>query len=344
MPVLAVAKERAGDLLRALMALELVDETVKITKRGREILIPVVSEPPIPLTQYEARWESGEELRKRALSRNPRERIDARLRAGGIPPSIVPQRWKRLGDVVILRILPEARVHASAIAEIYGSVLGARTVVEDRSGIHGPLRIPDVNVLWGDGTETVHAEGGVRYTLDVARVMLSSGNSEERIGITNRVRPGAVVADLFAGIGYFSLPLAMRSHPETVYACELNPIAFGYLVRNIRLNRATNIVPLLGDCRDVMPRGVADWVLMGHFDARAYLDVAFAALRNKGTIVYHEVCPKEQFPDALTRRLAAATRANWRNVVRMQTRVVKSYAPGIVHAVAEFEVTPQHRM
>ena len=92
------------------------------------------------------------------------------------------------------------------------------------------------------------------------------------------------------------------------------------------------------------PRGVADWVLMGHFDARAYLDVAFAALRNKGTIVYHEVCPKEQFPDGLTRRLAAATRANWRNVVRMQTRIVKSYAPGIVHAVAEFEVTPQHRM
>ena len=344
MPVLAVAREHAEDLLQELMARQLVDETRKITKRGREILIPVVAEPSIPLARHGARWETGERLPSRSRARNPRDRLDERLRAAGIPLAIAPRRWKRLGDVLILRILPEAQAHARALAEIYGSVLGARTVVQDVSGIHGSLRLPDFEVLWGDGTETVYLEGGVRYAFDVARVMLSPGNIEERLGITNRVRPGAVVADLFAGIGYFTLPLAMRAHPAIVYACELNPISFQYLVRNIRLNRATNVVPLLGDCRDVMPRGVADWVIMGHFDAREYLDVAFAALRTKGTIVYHELCPKEQFPDALTRRLAAATRANWRNVTQMHTRIVKSYAPGIVHAVAEFEVSPLHRM
>ena len=344
MPVLAVAREHAEDLLQELMALQLVDETLKITKRGREILIPVVAEPPLPLARYGARWETGERLPSRSPARNPRDRLDERLRARGIPLAIAPRRWKRLGDVVILRILPEAQAHARAMAEIYGSVLGARTVMQDVSGIHGPLRLPDFEVLWGDGTETVYLEGGVRYAFDVARVMLSPGNIEERLGIADRVRPGAVVADLFAGIGYFTLPLAMRSHPEIVYACELNPISFQYLVRNIRLNRATNVVPLLGNCRDVMPRGAADWVVMGHFDAREYLDVAFAALRTKGTIVYHELCPKEQFPDALTHRLAAATRANWRNVTQMHTRIVKSYAPGIVHAVAEFEVSSPHRM
>src|SRR5207302_2430196 len=37
MPVLAVARERAEDLLQELMVLQLVDETRKITKRGREI-------------------------------------------------------------------------------------------------------------------------------------------------------------------------------------------------------------------------------------------------------------------------------------------------------------------
>jgi len=344
MPVLAVARERAEDLLQELMALQLVDETRKITKSGREILIPVVGEPPIPLALHGARWKTDERLPSRSPARNPRDRLDERLRAAGIPLAIAPRRWKRLGDVVILRILPGAQAHARAMAEIYGSVLGARTVVQDISGIHGPLRLPDFEVLWGDGTETVYLEGGVRYAFDVARVMLSPGNIKERLAITNRVRPGAVVADLFAGIGYFTLPLALRSHPEIVYACELNPISFQYLVRNIRLNRATNVVPLLGDCRDVMPRGVADWVIMGHFDAREYLDVAFAVLRTRGTIVYHELCPKEQFPDALARRLAAATRANWRNVTQMHTRIVKSYAPGIVHAVAEFEVSPRHRM
>src|SRR5437870_5592723 len=261
----------------------------------------------------------------------------------GLPVSVAPRRWKRIGDVVVLRLSAEARAHARALAQIYGSVLGARTVVEDRSGIHGPMRTPDVRVLWGDGTDTVHIEAGVRYALDVARVMFSPGNIGERVGIADRVRAGSVVVDLFAGIGYFALPIAVRRHDALVYACELNPVSFDYLVRNIRMNRVSNVVPLFGDCRKVPPRGVADWVLMGHFDAREYLDVAFAALRENGTILYHELCPKEQYPDAMTRRLAAAARANWRDVVTIRTRIVKSFAPGILHAAAELVVRRQAR-
>src|SRR5205807_835526 len=124
MPVLAVAREHAEDLLQELMARQLVDETRKSTKRGREILIPVVAEPSIPLARHGARWETGERLPSRSRSRNPRDRLDERLRAAGIPLAIAPPRWKRLGDVVILRILPEAQAHARALAEIYGSVLG----------------------------------------------------------------------------------------------------------------------------------------------------------------------------------------------------------------------------
>src|SRR5947199_10136797 len=122
--------------------------------------------------------------------------------------------------------------------------------------------------------------------------------------MARRIRPGAVVADLFAGIGYFTLPIAARGRAERIYACELNPTSYAYLVRNMRLNRVTNVVPLLGDCRAVVPRSTADWVIMGHFDAREYLDVAFDALRRQGTIIYHELCPNAQFPDAVISRLA----------------------------------------
>src|SRR5207249_9792047 len=126
-----------------------------------------------------------------------------------------------------------------------GTVLGARTVVQDVSGIHGPLRRPDVRVLWGNGTETVHVEGGIRYALDVARVMFSSGNLAERMGLADRVRPGVVVVDLFAGIGYFSLPIAVRSRAKRVYACELNPGSLRDLVENTRRTRTTNLIPPL---------------------------------------------------------------------------------------------------
>src|SRR5438445_1270949 len=316
---------------------------MKTEKHGEAVLIPVRSAPAFDLGPFRARMEDHQSLPIRVTPRDPRQEIRERLRAAGIPVERAPRRWERIGDILVLRLGPTERREARTIAEIFGTVLGARTVVQDRSGIHGPLRLPDVRVLWGDGTETVHTEGGIRYAMDVARVMFSSGNLAERVGIAERVRPGAVVVDLFAGIGYFSLPIAVRGRAETVYGCELNPVSFRYLVENTRLNRTTNLVPLLGDCRAIAPRGLADWVIMGHFDAREYLDVAFDALRGKGTIVYHELCPKEQYPDAMTQRLAAAARAHWMNVQAIHTRIVKSYAPGIVHSAAEVEVTRQNR-
>jgi len=316
---------------------------MKTEKQSDAVLIPVRSAPSFDLGPFRARMEDHQSLPIRVTHRDPRQEIGERLRAAGIPVERAPRRWERIGDVIILRFPPGELREARRIAEIFGTVLRARTVLQDVSGIHGPLRIPDVRVLWGNGTETIHLEGGVRYALDVGRVMFSSGNLAERIGIADRVRPGSVVVDLFAGIGYFSLPIAVRSRAKTVYACELNPVSFSYLVENTRLNRTTNLVPLLGDCRDVAPPRVADWVIMGHFDAREYLDVAFRTLRGSGTIVYHELCPKEQYPDALARRLAAAARAHWMNVRAIRTRIVKSYAPGIVHSRAEVEVTRQSR-
>lgn len=340
---IAVPRENAESLLRSLHAVHLIDRTRKIVKQGRAVVIPVTSEPAFDLTPFRARIQDDATLPTRSRPRDPRLEIRERLSAAGIRSGDAPRRWERIGDVLVIRLPPGELAKARRIAEIFGTVLGVRTVVQDLSGIHGPLRVPDVRVLWGNGTETVHLEGGIRYALDVARVMFSSGNLAERIGIADRVRPGAVVVDLFAGIGYFSLPIAVRSRAETVYGCELNPVSFQYLLENVRLNRATNLVPLFGDCRETAPRGVADWVIMGHFDARDYLDVAFRALRGKGTIVYHELCPKEQYPDALTRRLTAAARTHWMNVRSIRTRIVKSYAPGIVHSTAEVEVTRQSR-
>lgn len=343
MRVVAVPKRDADRLRRELQAKGLVDRSMRITKRGDEVLIPVPTEAPLDLARFGARFEDTATLPVRVPRRDPKRELEERLLAQGVPLDLAPGRWERIGDVLVIRISREARPHAKTIAAACGEVLRVRTVVEDVSGIHGPMRTPAVRVLWGDETQTVHVEGGVRYALDVANIMFASGNLGERTALPDRVRPGQVVVDLFAGIGYFALPIALRSHPKAVYACEVNPLAFRYLLENIRLNRATNVIPRFGDCREVAPRHMADWVLMGHFDARDYLDVAFDALRGKGTIVYHELCPKEHFPEEPIRRFSHAARAHWMDVVRVQHRVVKSYAPGIVHALLEARVERQTR-
>jgi tRNA wybutosine-synthesizing protein 2 len=335
----AVPTRHADDVVRRLLAAGLVRRELRTTSREGVVVIPVRILPAFDLSPFEAHVVEAADADPRRRPPNPVEALRRRLRDDGVPVEAVPSGWERIGEVIVLRLSPAARGWEAAIGRATADVLGARTVVEDRSGVHGPFRTPDVRVLWGEGTETVHAEGGVRFLLDVAQVMLSSGNVAERVGaLAGRLEPGQIVVDLFAGIGYFSLPVARRFPQSTVYACEANPIAFRYLVENVRINRVANVVPHAGNCRKVAPRGIADWVLMGHFDAPRFLDVAFECLREEGTIVVHSLHPKEVLPDAPIEGIRAAAVLHRFAVLDARVRIVKAYAPGIVHAATEARV------
>ncbi|HII39956.1 MAG TPA: class I SAM-dependent methyltransferase family protein [Thermoplasmata archaeon] len=343
MRVAVVPAARAEDLRKVLHGRGIVDRTVRMAKRDGAVLIPLTRDPPVDLSAYGARLEDRDGMEPRPRSRDPREEVRERLRRYGVPDGVAPTKWERFGDVVVVRLSDAAREYRAAIGSAFAETLDAQTVLEDVSGIHGVLRTPQVEILWGRGMEVVHREGGVRYKFDVAKIMFSSGNLPERTSIASKVREGDVVVDLFAGIGYFTLPIAVHARAERIYACELNPVAFHYLVENLRLNRAENVVPLLGDCRETAPRSVADVVLMGHFSAKDHLDVALDVLRGAGLVVYHELCPREQFPRAPLEHVTEAAHARWYDVESVHSRILKSYAPGIVHAVLEAHVRRRPR-
>jgi tRNA wybutosine-synthesizing protein 2 len=271
--------------------------------------------------------------------------VRARL-AGSLPAArldALPRSWTRLGRVLVLPLPPELDAWRAEVAEAYASELRCEAVLREAGPISGALREPTRELLWGDGTETVHVEGGVRYAMDAARVMWSAGNVRERQRIPRLVREGEVVVDLFAGIGYFALPIAVKAQPERVVACERNPVAFRYLERNVALNRAEGEVePKLGDCRVVAPRGAADRVLMGYtVGTERFLPAALAALRPEGgALHYHEVCPAHVWDQQPWGRVRAAAEAAGREATLAGQRVVKSYAPGRVHVVVDAEVRP----
>ena len=45
------------------------------------------------------------------------------------------------------------------------------------------------------------------------------------------------MVDLFAGIGYFSLPYLVHAKAEFLHACEWNPAAVAALRKNMRANK-----------------------------------------------------------------------------------------------------------
>ena len=99
---------------------------------------------------------------------------------------------------------------------------------------------------------------------------------------------------MFAGIGYFSIPIGVHSNAKQVYSIEINPNSFHYLKENIKLNKINNIIPLLGDCMDITPEYSADRIIMGYVKTtHHYLKTAIDSLNKGGVIHYHETVPEK---------------------------------------------------
>jgi tRNA wybutosine-synthesizing protein 2 len=258
----------------------------------------------------------------------------------------LPRRWELLGDVLVLRGVGAAfGAMSSVVAQAYASVLGARLVIEDTGGVRGELREPVMARLWGEGPgETLVVQDGIQYRFDAERIMFSSGNVDERIRMGRLHAAGEVVVDLFAGIGYFALPLLKKAGAARVVACEKNPLSARYLVENAAANGVIDRIEIrAGDCREVAPQGIADRVLLGYFPGgHRFLDVAIRALRYEGGIIhYHDTARADRPRDELLAHLEAATKRAGRAVIDAEARVVKSFAPGVVHAVLDARLGPR---
>ena len=255
---------------------------------------------------------------------------------------LLPSGFKRVGHVAIISLPRELADREQDIAQGILNLSGVRTVMLREGEISGRHRTPKLRVIAGDqNTETVHVENGCRFKLDVAEVMFSAGNVHERKRLIALVSPGEVITDLFAGIGQFSIPIAVHTKPALINSVELNRTAFGYLLENVRMNKVGHIVkPIWGDCAQVAPRGMADRVIMGIIHVtHSYLPLALEALKPEGGVIhYHETVPsKIRFERPITRIEQAAS---GREVEVIGKRVVKRYSPGVDHVVVDARVGP----
>jgi tRNA wybutosine-synthesizing protein 2 len=253
---------------------------------------------------------------------------------------LLPGGFDRVGHVVILSLPPQLKHKSARIGQALLRLRGVRTVAV-KSEVVGRYRKPRLKIIAGErATETLHREHDCTFKLDVAQVMFSAGNLYERGRIAKLVRPGETVVDLFAGVGQFSVPIARHARPHKVYAVEINPVAHRYLCENVGLNRVGHVMkPLLGDCEEVAPRGVADRVIMGILHVtHKYLPLAIQVLKSKGGIIhYHESVPsKLRFKRPVERVLAAA---GGREVEILNKRLVKRYAPGVDHVVIDAKIS-----
>ncbi|KTF91976.1 hypothetical protein cypCar_00018578 [Cyprinus carpio] len=106
--------------------------------------------------------------------------------------------------------------------------------------IQDGYRTPIVTVLLGDSSYITHSDHHIRYEFDVAKCMFCSGNITEKLRIASFDCSGETVVDLYAGIGYFTLPYLVHAKAAHVHACEWKPEAVEALQRNLQISGVTH--------------------------------------------------------------------------------------------------------
>ena len=265
-----------------------------------------------------------------------REILSKELPSGLV--NLLPKHWVQVGDVLILPLRPELEPYKHRIAEVYAEVLGVKTVLR-KGHIHGETRKPDYEVLYGNDTVTVHVENGVKYKLDVAKIMFSPANVKERVRMASMAKPGELVVDMFAGIGHLSLPMAVHKGARVI-AIEKDPYTFRFLVESIWLNNVQDLMtPYNIDNRDFPAENIADRVLMGYVVKTAeFIPKALSIAKDEAIVHYHNTVPERLMPEepfATFRRIA---REHGYEAEKLKELVIKRYSPGVWHVVVDVRV------
>lgn len=185
-----------------------------------------------------------------------------------------------------------------------------------RLGLLSLLLANTILPVWAQG---VHPKSGRR----IAPVMgvggadwLERNERESEENPTKAVelldlKPGMVVADIGAGVGYYSLRIAQRVGPTgKVFANEIQPEMLSLLKKRLRDQKVKNIEMVLGTERDPkLPAGSCDLILM--------------------VDVYHEF----SHPQEMLRRLREALKDDGR-LVLLEFRKEDPYVP----------IRPEHKM
>ena len=300
-----------------------------------------------------------------------------------LPASALPRRWEKLGDVVLFspqgcfaEESPVAALAAPAQQALWASV--ARSLGAARLGIQGRIaqdlvvpadstllqreradvlhRKSGARLLWPEGADgwTEHRENGIMYGLDVRRSMFSSGNGTEKMRVASRRCEGETVVDLYAGIGYFTLPYLLHARAAHLHACEWDEDALAALKHNLRANGVAErctVHPGDNALSASAFAGTAHRVNLGLIpSSEAGWPVGVAALRPEGGWLHVHAnigaseADEAAWCEALLRtlaRLAADAGREWTLRVAHLERV-KWYAPKIRHCVADVWCGSQH--
>ncbi|XP_073466955.1 tRNA (guanine(37)-N(1))-methyltransferase isoform X2 [Aquarana catesbeiana] len=149
----------------------------------------------------------------------------------------VTTSFSRIGHIAHMNL----RDHQLPYKNLIGQVIldknpGITSVVNKTNMIDSTYRNFQMEVLAGEENMiTKVKENGIAYEFDFSKVYWNSRLGTEHDRITGLLKSGDLVFDVFAGVGPFAIPAAKKNC--VVYANDLNPESYKWLLHNCKLNK-----------------------------------------------------------------------------------------------------------
>lgn len=248
-----------------------------------------------------------------------------------------------IGDIAILEIRKGEKIDKERKIEIAKKIMqtnkNVKAVYCKIGGIKGVYRTRRIEFIIGEKkSETLHKESGCIFKLDVKKVYFSPRLQYERLRIAKQIKENEKILVPFAGVGPFPIVIAKlnKNKKLTIYANELNPVAFKYLKENIKLNKV-DIIPIYGDARNLkkMNEKFNRIIMPIPMSSENFLDIPFT-LGEEGCIVHFYHFSKNI--DETKKIIEKSAKEFGRKVVFIFSREVRSYSKEIKEFVIDFTI------
>ena len=261
---------------------------------------------------------------------------------------VIPKRWEKFADVALFQHDSFSEKGWSSInqADLWAAVANALKVerIGRVSEIVGEKREPTVELVLGEDDWVIRRENGIDYGYNLTKCMFSAGNVNERRRMGEVAKQDEVVLDLYAGIGYYTLPILVQSQVNHVHCCEWNTNSVKALESNLKINDVSDRCSVyVGDNRITGDglKGIAARVILGLLpSSQGGYSVAMQSLSESGGMLHiHGVAPAKDYSAWVGGILDELRSIDMHRIVNETALIrVKSYAPHWDHVVLDVSV------
>jgi len=271
-----------------------------------------------------------------------------------LEPSL-PRKWERLGQLILFPkdafqglkwvefIEKQDEKFWNNVAEIFG----VKSIARQQPIANTITRDAQIEMLLGESW-VEFKQHDVKFGFDAGKVMFSSGNITERKRMADLDVKDEVILDAFAGIGYYTLPIAKYGQPKKIHAFDINPYSIEGLKWGVHANDVGSVIEIHeGDNRIHLPtfEQTADRCILGLLpSSESVWEVCFDCLKPSGGVLHIHMNVEEEKISSWVEetkhyfeRLAIAKNPD-AQVKIMHVEKVKWYAPRIRHVVLDLHI------